>query len=193
MGTIAEVIPAHPGVRIAVECPMLAADTSVGDSISVSGCCLTVVAHDDSTIEFQAGEETLSRTVLGSWSAGDQANLERALRVGDRLGGHFVSGHVDCVATVNQRMDEEDWSTFWFELPSAWMPHLVSKGCICVDGVSLTVVDVRSSEFSVALIPHTLAETTLGTRAPGDQVNIETDLLAKYVQRGLSWPANQTQ
>jgi riboflavin synthase len=134
----------------------------------------------------EAGSETLSRTNLGRLAAGSPVNLERALRVGDRVGGHFVSGHIDCVAQLVNRRDEDEWSHFWFRLPHAWQPHLAAKGSVAVDGVSLTIVEVVSDTFSVALIPYTLAHTTLGQRAVGDEINIETDLLAKYVETTLA-------
>ena len=176
-----------PGILLSVGCPVLTTDAQLGDSVSVSGCCLTIVSKSEEGFQFEAGEETLQRTILGGWTVGTRINLERSVRVGDRLGGHFVSGHIDCVGTLTDRSDDGAWSNLWFELPHAWMRHLVSKGCIAVDGVSLTVVDVCDDRFSVALIPHTLQETTLGERAAGDPVNIETDLLAKYVERSQAW------
>jgi riboflavin synthase len=134
---------------------------------------------------FQAGEETLSRTTLGGITVGSLVNCERAMRLGDRLGGHLVSGHIDAVGEVTRRTDDADWSKIFFSAPPQLMRQMVSKGSIAVDGVSLTLVDVTDTEFSVALIPHTLAVTTLGTLRVGDRVNLETDLLAKYVQRQL--------
>ena len=113
---------------------------------------------------------------------GSPVNLERSLQVGDRFGGHLVTGHIDCTGEVVQRNDDAEWSTFWFALPEPWMRYLAPKGSISIDGVSLTVVDVRANRFSVALIPHTLQVTNLGTRQPGDVVNLETDLIAKYVE-----------
>ena len=117
--------------------------------------------------------------------------MERSLKVGDRLGGHYVTGHIDTTGTVSERIDNKDWSTIWFNLPRSWAKLLVEKGSVAVDGVSLTVVDVESERFSVALIPHTLEVTTLGHQQTGDVVNLETDLLAKYVQRQLE-PHDQT-
>lgn len=158
----------------------------LGDSIAINGCCLTVVAQDQDRLEFQAGVETLRCTNLGNLAAGDVVNLERSLRAGDRLGGHFVTGHVDGVGRVTSRVDDDTWSTFWISVPSELSRYLAPKGCIAVDGVSLTVVQVTGEQFSVALIPHTLQHTTLGGRCVGDAVNIETDLLAKYVLRADS-------
>ena len=158
---------------------------SLGESVAVNGCCLTVVATDDSRDRFvvQAGPETLLRTNLGDRSSGDAVNLERSLRIGDRLGGHFVQGHVDTTATLRDRRPDGEWEFLAFTLDPAWSPLMVPKGSVAVDGVSLTLVDVSPGEFSVMLIPHTLAVTTLGTLRPGDRVNIETDMLAKHVQK----------
>lgn len=172
-------------VRFAVRAPLVSSDASIGDSICNSGCCLTVVQRDGDLLTFDAGEETLSRTTLGKKSIGDHINLERSLKAGDRLGGHFVTGHVDCVGRLFERKDDGPWSFLWFEIPEPYGKHLASKGSICVDGVSLTLVEVNRGVFSVALIPHTLEVTTLGDLRLGDSVNVETDLLAKYVERQL--------
>ena len=136
-------------------------------------------------MSFQAGEETLSRTNLGELAPGDVVNLEQSLRAGDPIGGHYVTGHIDAVGTVDARHDDADWCTMWFRAPAAQLAQMASKGSVAVDGVSLTLVDVEDDRFSVALIPHTLSLTTLGRRKVGDRVNIETDVLAKYVQRQL--------
>jgi len=183
LGTVAEIRPEPPGVWLIVREPEVAGETAVAESISVNGCCLTVVATDAETIAFQAGPETLSRTNLGDLQPGSPVNLERALKVGDRLGGHFVSGHVDGVGTLAERHDHGDWATFWFRIPRQLSLQMASKGSIAVDGVSLTIVDSEPERFSVALIPYTLAVTTLGPMTVGDKVNLETDILAKYVQR----------
>ena len=174
-----------PGVRLVVREPTVAAKATVGDSIAVNGCCLTIVAIGDEMISFQAGEETLSRTNLDELLPGSQVNLETSLRVGDQLGGHYVTGHIDAVGTLDERRDDADWSTMWFRVPAILMRQIASKGSVAVDGVSLTVVDAETVRFSVALIPHTLSMTTLGTRRARDRVNIETDVLAKYVERQL--------
>jgi riboflavin synthase len=171
------------GVRIHLERPSSFTDVKLGDSICIQGCCLTVVGVDDSRMAFQAGQETLSRTTFGSFEVGRFVNLERSLRLGDRLGGHWVTGHVDGMGQVVERRNLAEWSDIVFEAPEPLMLQMASKGSICVDGVSLTLVDVNSKTFSVALIPHTLAETTLGELVTGDRVNLETDILAKYVQR----------
>jgi len=185
LGTVAELRPEPPGCRLIIREPKIAAETAVADSISVNGCCLTVVETDDETMAFEAGPETLARTNLGDLQPGGPVNLERALMVGERLGGHFVSGHIDGVGTLLERRDLGDWSNFYFSVPRRLAAQMASKGSITVDGVSLTIVDSEPDRFSVALIPYTLAVTTLGPLRVGGKVNLETDLLAKYVQRLL--------
>jgi riboflavin synthase len=173
------------GVRIVVLRPKTFDDISIGDSIAIQGCCLTVVEADSDSLSFQAGRETLSKTNLSRRTIGGEVNVERSLALGDRLGGHLVTGHVDGQGTLQSRSDEAEWSTMVFEAPTSLMRQMAAKGSITVDGVSLTLVDVTDTTFSVALIPHTLQQTTLGALSPGDRVNLETDLLAKYVQRQL--------
>lgn len=186
MAPVAEVRPAPPGCRIVVAAPAIAAEAALGDSIALNGCCLTVVEIADGRLAFDAGPETLSRTNLGELAAGGSVNLERSLRVGDRLGGHFVTGHVDAVGSLARRDDLGDWSNLWFNAPAELIRQMASKGSIAVDGVSLTLVDVEADRFSVQLIPHTLAVTTLGALRVNSRVNLETDLLAKYAQRQLA-------
>ncbi|MCD0459429.1 riboflavin synthase [Roseiconus lacunae] len=185
MGSIVELIDDPPGKRLRVDSELIAADASLGDSICINGCCLTVVAIDGTVLDFEAGEETLSRTNLGQLGAGGNVNLERSLAVGARMGGHYVSGHVDTLGELIERVEDPPWATLRFRLPTKYASQVAAKGSIAIDGISLTVVDADQSSFSVALIPHTLAVTTLGQRKVGDQVNLETDLLAKYVQRSL--------
>lgn len=170
---------------ISVLAPLVSQDAAIGDSIAINGCCLTVVKIENDVLTFQAGSETLSRTNLGDLVENSPVNLERALEVGQRMGGHYVSGHVDCLATVDERNDDGEWAKFWFRLPSEYTKQMASKGSVTIDGISLTLVDVTDDRFSVELIPHTLDVTTLGGRNVGDTVNIETDLLAKYVQQQL--------
>lgn len=184
-------VPDPPGVRLVVEAPSIASEIQVGDSIAVNGCCLTVVEVEGDSFGFDAGEETLNRTNLGQLAEGSGVNLERSLKLGDRVGGHFVTGHIDGVGTLDQRIDDEEWSTFWVRAPRTLMLQMASKGSVSVDGVSLTLVDVEDERFSVALIPHTLNVTTLGPMKKGDPVNLETDILAKYVERQLRGGADE--
>jgi riboflavin synthase len=183
MGQITEIRSEPPGCRLIVRHAEIARQTAVADSISVNGCCLTVIDVAGETFAFQAGPETLARTNLGDLQPGGRVNLERALAVGARMGGHFVSGHIDGVGTLAERRDYGSWSTFWFNVPRPLAAQMASKGSIAVDGVSLTIVDSEPDRFSVALIPYTLAVTTLGALQQGGKVNLETDILAKYVQR----------
>ncbi|MEN6558249.1 MAG: riboflavin synthase [Thermoguttaceae bacterium] len=183
LGTVVELRAEPPGCRLIVREPKIAAETRVADSIAVNGCCLTVIDRQADTFAFEAGPETLARTNLGRLKPGSRVNLERALAVGDRLGGHFVSGHIDGVGTLQTRDDDGPWSTFWFSISKELAAQMASKGSIAVDGVSLTLVGCEPDRFSIALIPYTLSVTTLGPLQPGDRVNLETDLLAKYVQR----------
>ncbi len=176
-----------PGARMVVDGGDMTAAAKLGDSIAVSGCCLTVVASEASAVAFDVGPETLRRTVLGDLAVDSRVNLERSLRMGDELGGHLVTGHIDGVGQLVRREDEQEWSTFWITAPPQLMRQMASKGSIAVDGVSLTLVDVDDESFSVALIPHTLDVTTLGMRQVGDRFNLETDVLAKYVERQLEF------
>ena len=186
LGSVRQVRERSPGKWLVVHAPQTAADAALGDSIAINGCCLTVVENANECLAFEAGPETLARTTLGTLVEGNRVNLEPSLCVGDRLGGHFVSGHVEAIGTLGARQDEQDWSTFWFEFPRSLGRYMVPKGSIAVDGVSLTLNDVEAERFSVALIPHTLAATTLGLLRAGSRVNLETDLLAKYAQKQLS-------
>ena len=189
LGTVAEVARQgrkSPTLLLSVQAPLVAKDAKIGDSIAINGCCFTVVKKARSLLSFEAGEETLSRTNLGRLKSGRRVNLERSLAVGDRLGGHLVAGHVDAQGTLLRRRDESDWSSMVFAAPHRLVRQMASKGSVAVDGVSLTLVDVDPNWFSVALIPHTLKHTTLGKLAVGDSVNIETDLLAKYVERQMA-------
>lgn len=175
-----------PGRRLLVREPGAAPLARVGESISLDGCCLTVAAVEGDLLAFDVGPETLRRTTLGDLAAGREVNLERSLAVGDRVGGHFVSGHVDGVGVVDGRYEEGAWATVWFRFPAELAGQMAPKGSVAVNGVSLTLVDVEAERFSVALVPHTLAATTLGRLAVGDRVNLETDLLAKYVAKQLN-------
>jgi len=186
LGTVAAVVAEPPGVRLIVEGGGMAHDARLGDSVCVSGCCLSIVRIDGGQLEFQLGPETLARTTLGRLATAGHVNLERSLRLADRLGGHLVTGHVDGVGRLESRRDEGDWTTCHFSAPASLIAQMASKGSVAIDGVSLTVVDVDDATFSVALIPHTLAATTLDSLTEGDSVNLETDLVFKYVARWLT-------
>lgn len=174
-------------LRIAAPADLTGVETvRLGDSIALNGCCLTVVAIAGTTWSFQAGSETLSRTNLGQLKVGDVVNVERSLLVGARLGGHFVQGHVDALGQVEAIDREGEWVFMTFRVPSTLTRQMVNKGSITVDGVSLTLVQVTAETFQIALIPHTLQVTTLGRRAIGDPVNIETDILGKYMEKRMT-------
>src|SRR5437764_13944475 len=180
LGTIQHVRDDGPGRRLTLSAPSLLDDLKLGDSVAVNGCCLTGVEMTADGFSFEAGPETLRLTNLGELRAGDRVNLERSLRLGDPLGGHFVTGHVDGLGQIAERRREGDWEFLWFRAPPALAEQMAPKGSIAVDGISLTLVDVGPDGFSVMLIPHTLAVTTLGFKTVGASVNLETDLLAKY-------------
>jgi riboflavin synthase len=170
-------------LRLTIRAPDGFTNGQLGESVAINGCCLTAIAIKDNLWSFQAGAETLSKTNLGRLRPSNAVNLERALPVGGRLGGHFVQGHVDAVGHVERSEHDGAWVTMWFRVPASLSPEIVSKGSIAIDGVSLTVVQIDADRFSVALIPHTLEQTTLGLRRPGDAVNVETDILGKYVRK----------
>jgi len=179
VGTVA----AFDGSRLVVEAPETTADAAVGDSVSVAGACLTVVEVKEGRLAFDVVPETLSRTVLQRLGPGSSVNLEPSLRVGDRLGGHVVQGHVDAVGRVRSIEPEGDSRRMWIDAPEAVLGYCIEKGSIAVDGVSLTVAAFDDDGFEVALIPHTVAVTTLGRLEPGDEVNLEADVLGKVVER----------
>ncbi|HYV36457.1 MAG TPA: riboflavin synthase [Gemmataceae bacterium] len=185
LGTVRRLDADGAGRHLVVAEKTLAPQLAIGESVAVNGACLTVVEHDAESFRFQVGPETLTRTNLGELGVGDHVNLERSLRMGDRLGGHLVQGHVDGMGSITSRRRVGDWELLWFKCPPELAAQMVSKGSITVDGVSLTLVDVTKDAFSVALIPHTLDQTTLGRKAVGASVNLETDMLAKYVWKCL--------
>jgi riboflavin synthase len=180
------VVEAFDGSRLVVAAPETAASAVVGDSVSVAGVCLTVVEAEEARLAFDVVRETLSRTALGGLEPGDTVNLEPSLRVGDRLGGHVVQGHVDAVGRVRSVTPEGDSRRIWLDAPQAVLGYCIEKGSIAVDGVSLTVTAFDDEGFEVALIPHTLAATTLGRLEPGDELNLEADVLGKVVERLLA-------
>jgi riboflavin synthase len=173
-------------VRLVVEAPETASDVAVGDSVSISGCCLTAVAVANGSIGFDVVPESLSRTSLAGLSPGDRVNVEPALRAGEPLGGHYVQGHVDAVGRVRRVDAGDDGTRVWVDAPDEILRYVVEKGSIAVDGTSLTVSALDGAGFEVALVPHTLAATTLGGLRAGDGVNLEPDVLAKYVERLLA-------
>ena len=185
VGTIAGARPVGGGRQLTIEAPGRGPQCEVGESIAISGPCLTVEEASARGFVCHAGAETLERSTLGQLQVGARVNLERALAVGDRMGGHFVQGHVDCVGEIAARRDEGTTAWFEFAIPEEYMRYLAPKGSVAVDGISLTVTEVGEKVFSVAIIPHTLANTTLADARAGDAVNVETDILAKYVERLL--------
>ena len=186
VGDVVRVVAQGSGKRLVIAEPTIASEAVVGESIAINGTCLTVAVRSDHTLGFDAGPETLSKTTLGQLRAGSRVNLERALAVGGRLGGHFVQGHVDGTGQIRKRTGGTDWDTVWIDVPEALTRLMVPKGSAAVDGVSLTIVDLEPTGFSVALIPSTLEHTTLGRARVGQAVNIETDILGKYVARLLN-------
>jgi riboflavin synthase len=183
LGTVVALEDQGDAVRLTVNGPLVTVDARAGDSISVNGCCLTVVTTSDGDFTADVMHETLSKTSLGAFEAGTKVNLERAVTPTTRLGGHIVQGHVDGTGTVVSRTPSEHWEVVEISLPGDFERYLVDKGSITVDGISLTVVEVRDASFTVSLIPETLARTTLGFKQPGDVVNLEVDVIAKYVEK----------
>ena len=184
-GRVAAVERNGDGMRLVVEAPATAPDAAVGDSVAIGGVCLTAVAVDGARLSFDAVPETLGRTALAGLEQGSEVNVEPALRAGEPLGGHMVQGHVDGVGSVRSVEPEGEGRRVWFDVPEPVLRYCVEKGSVAVDGTSLTVAALDGAGFAVALVPHTLAETTLGALAPGDPVNLEADVLAKYVERLL--------
>jgi riboflavin synthase len=184
-GTVAAIDGGDAGVRLRIDAPETAAQAAIGDSVAINGVCLTVTARDGASLSFDAVPETLSRTALGRLAPGSAVNLEPALRAGEPLGGHYVQGHVDGVGSVRSVESEGDGTRMAFDAPPDILRYVVEKGSIAVQGTSLTVAAVDERGFEVALIPHTLAVTTLGALQPGDRVNLEADVLAKYVEKLL--------
>ncbi len=185
IGEIAAIQRLPQGLRLALVPPFPVAELSLGESVSVSGACLTVVAVEAKTFQVEVSPETLARTTLSLKKVKDKVNLERALRLGDRLGGHLVTGHVDAMGTVRERREGPDFFTLAVDFPDRLAPFIIEKGSIAVDGVSLTVNKVQGGRFSVYIIPHTAQKTTLGGLKVGSQVNLETDIIGKYVARLL--------
>jgi riboflavin synthase len=187
VGRIARLEPRGGDVRLVVDTADLdMADVQLGDSISVSGVCLTAVALDGKSFAADVSNESLALTTLGKLKAGDGVNLEKALRLADRLGGHLVSGHVDGVGKVVSVTPDGRSQRWTFEVPQALARYIAAKGSICIDGTSLTVNEVQGTRFGVNLIPHSVANTTFAARRPGDAVNLEVDVVARYIERLLA-------
>jgi riboflavin synthase len=185
-GRVAAADVREDGMRLEIDGPGTAALTAVGDSVSIDGADLTAETVADGRMTFFAVPETLRRTALGRLEPGVEVNLEPALRAGEPFGGHYVQGHVDGVGRLRSSEPEGGGRRAWFEAPPEVLRYCVEKGSITVQGVSLTIAELAEDAFAVALIPHTLAETTLGALEPGDPVNLEADVLAKYVERLLA-------
>ena len=183
IGVVEELEQLDDAVRIAVRAPKVTEDAAPGDSIAVDGVCLTVVDSVDGTFTADVMRETLDRSRLGTYKAGSRVNLERALAAGQRMGGHIVQGHVDGVGEVVSRTPSEHWEVVRFTLPERLERYVVEKGSIAVNGTSLTVSAVGEGYFEISLIPTTLRDTTAGALAPGDPVNLEVDIVAKYVEK----------
>ena len=185
VGRVATLEGGETGVHLSVDAPATAGNVGVGDSVAIDGVCLTAVESADGRISFDAVPETLRRTSLSRLQAGDDVNVEPALRAGDPLGGHWVQGHVDGVGRVQSIEPEGEGLRLLVEAPQEIVRYCVEKGSIAVEGVSLTVAELHLQGFSVALVPHTLEATTLASLVPGREVNLEVDVLAKYVERLL--------
>ncbi|GIV20004.1 MAG: riboflavin synthase subunit alpha [Armatimonadota bacterium] len=187
LGQVERIEASADGARLTIRASEIAPRVQVGDSVAINGVCLTVTRKEGERLWFDAVPETLRRSNLGTLKPGDRVNLEDALRMGDAMGGHFVQGHVDTTGIVQRLVPEGNAVVMVIRVGEEWVRYLVSKGSVAVDGVSLTVVDVGTSDFSVWLIPHTRMVTTLGLRRPGDAVNVEFDMLAKYIEKLLQF------
>jgi riboflavin synthase len=186
LGTVESLKPTDLGAVISVHTSLPTSEINIGDSITVNGACLTVISKSAGRFAMDVSAETLRCTGLGSLKPGNRVNLERCLTLGKLLGGHLVSGHVDGVGRVASIKPEGDSKLFTFEVAPAQARYLVEKGSVAIDGISLTIFSIKDCNFSVEVIPHTLRSTTLGFKQPGDSVNIENDMLVKYVERILA-------
>jgi riboflavin synthase len=186
LGEVVEATEAGGGRTLVVRAPATAGRTAVGDSVAIDGCCLTATSVHGQDISFQAVPETISRSTLGTFERGRKVNVEPAIRAGEELGGHYVQGHVDAVGHIESVAAEGNGLRVFVDAPDRVLRYCVEKGSVTVDGVSLTVAETAGRGFAVALVPHTLAATTLSELAPGRAVNLEADVLAKYVERLLS-------
>jgi len=183
VGKIQKIAPRRSSMELSISCGLPTAEIKPGDSIAVDGACLTVTSIQGQGFSVDVSPETLQRTTLGKRRAGDRVNLERALRLCDRLGGHLVSGHIDGLAVLSALEKSGEFTRLVFAAPENILKYIIEKGSVAVDGISLTVNTVTPREFSVMIIPHTLEKTTLAGKCPGDQVNIENDMIGKYVEK----------
>ena len=183
IGNIQRIAPRRSGMELFIGSGLPTAEIKPGDSIAVDGACLTVTSVQGQGFSVDVSPESLERTTLGKRRAGDRVNLERALRLCDRLGGHLVSGHIDGLAVLGAREKSGEFTRLVFSAPEQLLKYIIEKGSVAVDGVSLTVNAVTGRDFSVMIIPHTLEQTTLAGKGPGDQANIENDIIGKYVEK----------
>ena len=183
LGTIKAIMPMAGGLRMRIQADFPIEGLKIGDSIAVSGACLTAVTFERQAFEVDVSPETMGKTTLGQAKVGDKVNLEQALRFGDRLGGHLVSGHIDGVGVIRDKRPVANAVIFAFEVPESLARYIVAKGSIAVDGISLTVNACDRTSFEVSIIPHTAKVTTVGFKKAGDRVNIETDMIGKYIER----------
>ena len=185
LGKVTQIKKQADSAVIVVDIAQMSKDVNSGDSIAINGACLTVTHIKGSEVSFDVSTETLSKTTIGKLKASDKVNVESSLRIGDKLGGHFVTGHVDGVGAISRKESETGQCTMWFSVSKELANMMIKKGSVAVDGISLTIVELEEKSFSVALIPYTLEETSLGFKKVGQKVNIETDMLGKWVKRIL--------
>jgi riboflavin synthase len=190
LGTVTRVQPMGQGSRMAIETDFELDGTRIGDSIAVNGACLTAVTLDGRQFSVDVSPETLSRTVLGANRIGDRVNLERALQLSGRLDGHLVSGHVDGIGTIRQRSPQGNAIVITVDVPEPLVRYMIPKGSVAVDGISLTINQAAAASFTVSIIPHTAHLTTIGFKNIGEKVNIETDMIGKYIERFLTHPSD---
>lgn len=191
LGTVKAVNKGRESATLEIGVEKVVGDLNLGDSIAVNGVCLTVVKFDSTGFSAEVMAETLRKSNLGKLKSGDKVNLERAMRLGDRLGGHLVAGHVDATGTIKSTVREDIATVFTVEAPEEILRYVIAKGSVAIDGISLTVVDYDKKSFRVSIIPHTASQTTLGFKKSGDAVNLEADMLAKFVERLLSGKAGK--
>ena len=190
LGTLTAVQPSGQGARLSVVSEVALEATGIGDSIAVNGACLTAVTISGNRFEVDVSPETLQHTTLGSARVGDRVNLERALRLSDRLDGHLVSGHIDGMGVIRQRRPLANAIIITISVPKELTRHMIHKGSVAVDGVSLTINNLGPESFEVSVIPHTAELTTVGIKQPGSRVNIETDMIGKYIERFITTPGD---